>query len=52
MTIEIDEHYRSIRCEYCSKIIDKNPKYYYERPNSILSSLDVCKECSDRHRLI
>lgn len=52
MTIKIDDVYRNTICEYCSKIIDKNLKYYYDIPNSVLSSLDICKECSDKHRLI
>jgi hypothetical protein len=52
MTIKIDEVYRNIICEYCSKIIDKKPKYYFDIPNSVLSSLDICKECSDKHRLL
>ncbi len=52
MTIEIDQHYRYIKCKYCSKIMDKKPKYYYDIPNTILTSLDICKECTEKHRLI
>ncbi len=52
MVIKIDDQYRNIICDYCSTTIEKKPKYYYETPNSILSSLDICRECSDKHRLI
>lgn len=51
MTIEIDEVYRNVICEHCSRIMNKKPKYYFDRPNSVLLSLDVCKECSDKRRL-
>ncbi len=52
MTIEIDYHFRNIRCTHCSKIIDKRPKYYFDKPNSVLPSSDICKECCYRHRLL
>ena len=48
MTIEIDEFYRNIKCDLCSKIIERKTKYYYDKPNMVLVSVDFCTECSYR----
>lgn len=51
MTTEIDEYYRIIKCDHCNRIIEKKIKYYYDRPNIVLLSVDVCKDCTYQIRL-
>lgn len=46
--IEIDEHYGSTKCDYCSTVITKRSKFSYEKPNTILPSVDICKNCYDK----
>lgn len=50
LTIEIDECFRNIKCEYCFKLIERKTKYYFDKPNTVLLSSDVCKECSYKHK--
>ena len=48
MTIEIDDFYRNVKCDLCSKLIERKIKYYYEKPHIVLISVDVCAECSHK----
>jgi hypothetical protein len=51
MAIEIDEQYTKVKCDMCDRIIEKRVRYYYEKPNVVLASKDVCKECSFNVRM-
>jgi len=51
MTIEIDEQYSKVKCDICDRIIEKRVRYYYEKPNVVLASKDVCNECGFKARM-
>jgi len=48
VTTEIDQFFRNIKCDHCNKIIEKKVKYYFDQPNVVLLSVDVCTDCSYR----